>query len=357
MSYESVVLADSPTLLWKLDETSGTAVADATGNGNTATYSGATLASDFLIGPDRNARLDSGDYIESDSPITVAAPFTVEVWTHWDAITADGVWGYAEYLNLGSMRFFLSQSVVGASKTQLISAIYCGFTTSAVELTPLNRLYLAATVSSSGAVFYINGEEVESNDTDFSSWSETDYLGIGKSTGIFSGLVGYAALYPTALSPAQIAAHYAARDQNSSDTGTFTDVGWLSFDKADTDTASVADSALITIGFVDTDTAALTESGAYPTKSKTGVDSFDFYGYVSGTVPATYTGLDRFRVFDLASLSPTLPAPHTLSSALVRPVVASASVAASTSLGLLTPTTTSASVSPNTAVAVIDPAT
>lgn len=41
MSYDSVVLADSPQAYWKLDETNGSAtVADATGNGFTATATG-----------------------------------------------------------------------------------------------------------------------------------------------------------------------------------------------------------------------------------------------------------------------------------------------------------------------------
>src|ERR1700677_1778737 len=40
MTYQSTVLADSPTFLWLLNETSGTTAADASGNGNAGAYTG-----------------------------------------------------------------------------------------------------------------------------------------------------------------------------------------------------------------------------------------------------------------------------------------------------------------------------
>jgi hypothetical protein len=40
ISYEATVLAESPTSLGMLNETSGTVANDATGNGNTGTYTG-----------------------------------------------------------------------------------------------------------------------------------------------------------------------------------------------------------------------------------------------------------------------------------------------------------------------------
>src|SRR5687768_508944 len=40
MAYADDVTAKTPTMYWKLDETSGTTAADASGNGNTGTYNG-----------------------------------------------------------------------------------------------------------------------------------------------------------------------------------------------------------------------------------------------------------------------------------------------------------------------------
>src|ERR1035437_7040919 len=54
MTYKSVVLADSPSVLWMLNEASGTTAADATGNGHTGTYdlAGITLGQTSLIPSD-----------------------------------------------------------------------------------------------------------------------------------------------------------------------------------------------------------------------------------------------------------------------------------------------------------------
>lgn len=357
--YLTEILTDSPTLVWPLDETSGTTAADATGNGNTGTYNGGTLASGGLIGPDPNARLDSGEYIVSDSAIAITIPFTLEVWTEWDASTVNGLWGRPDFAGFydspNDYALIYGFAAQGAGSTQLSTVVNAAVSSTSLTsgASVLTRSFLALTVTSTTATLYVNGVEVDSATADFSSYSSNHVIGIGSSTGMFSGLVGYFALYPSALSAARIAAHYAARDQHSTDAFTFTESAYLSFDKSDSDTASAADAdASLTVGFSDTDTATAADTG-YPTKQYTGSDTVSFNAYISGTVASTYTGDDRAVASETAVSSGTLPPNHPLASAQIRPTFTAVDVAANTTRGVVHPVVVDADVAANTSTAVI----
>lgn len=363
MSYETVVLADSPTLLWKLDETSGTAAADATGNGNTGTYNGGTLASGFLIGPNRNVRFDSGEYVESDSAIPVTDPFSLELWTEWDASTVTGLWArpllFGFYDSPNDYFLIYYQASQGAGSTTLGSSLYADVAASlsdiastAVTQSLFDRIHIVLTVSSTVATLYVNGVEVDSDTVDLSGFSSNHKLFVGSATSMFAGLAGMVALYPSALSAAQVAAHYAARDQNSSDDGTVVDAAYLSFDKADTDTATSTDTGALTVNYTGTDTAAGTDT-AYPTKQYTSSDSATFHAYISGAVASTYQGSDRVVVSDSASCSNRLPGPGPVVAAQIRPTATSVTITPNTQVAVVTPVAVNATVAPNTAIAVV----
>lgn len=88
-TYESIVLADLPTLYWRLDETSGTTAADASGNGHHGTYDGS-----YGLGRAGAIRSDDGTSVgfaitsSSNSHVSVASPeavttdVTLECWAY-----------------------------------------------------------------------------------------------------------------------------------------------------------------------------------------------------------------------------------------------------------------------------------
>jgi trimeric autotransporter adhesin len=83
VTYFSTVLADSPTLLWEFQETSGTLAADATGNGNSGTYSGGYTQA--VTGPPGVAPFavtlnGSTGLIYSAASSTSPNTFSIECW-------------------------------------------------------------------------------------------------------------------------------------------------------------------------------------------------------------------------------------------------------------------------------------
>ena len=99
--YKSVVLSDSPSVLWMLNEASGTTAADATGNGYTGTYNGTITLGSASIIPSDNADTsmectnssNNGVILETTTPPTTAtSAWSLEGCILTPAIAA-GKWG------------------------------------------------------------------------------------------------------------------------------------------------------------------------------------------------------------------------------------------------------------------------
>ena len=82
MAYIDEVLADSPLVYWRLDETSGTTAADASGNARPGAHTGVTVGQPSLLGDGsgKSAAYNSTGYtrISHGAWVNVAQP-TVEV--------------------------------------------------------------------------------------------------------------------------------------------------------------------------------------------------------------------------------------------------------------------------------------
>lgn len=84
MSYDSDILALSPLAYWKLNETSGTAAADSSGNGRGATYYGATLNQAAIApGLGASARFASASSAYANSNATLTGTKTAHTITAW----------------------------------------------------------------------------------------------------------------------------------------------------------------------------------------------------------------------------------------------------------------------------------
>lgn len=234
MSYSSEVLADSPIIYLRLNETSGTTATDASGNGNHGTYIGQyVLAQTGLIGSDPSSK----SVLFSDSvgtPGKVSIPVVTLAMTWTIEMVVKPVSGT---ITSGNQCLFVARS--GENFNNAIWVIYekasqriqvYGTTSEGIDVfsnvyttsIPSDSTYhVVAVLDGSAARLYINGTEVAS-DTSLTgtisiTTSTTDGAYaiaapiIGSYLSEYSGYIDEVAIYSGSyLSSARVAAHYAA---------------------------------------------------------------------------------------------------------------------------------------------------
>lgn len=228
MSYQSEVLADTPWLYWRLDDTSGTTAADTSGNGRTGTYSGSpTLAQSPLITDGTSVLFDAtNDYCLSSSAIFNSSTATVEVWFDYDGTApSPGANGVLAGCNEGDTSGVGEKLILlvndGAGGGLAVFYVYDGAQKFATGATPLTvgRHHLVGTVDAAGgtAKIYVDGAQdgTVGVSGSYAGYTNPNAIVGGGSTAL-AGNVRKAgrrdefALYTTALSAARILAHYQA---------------------------------------------------------------------------------------------------------------------------------------------------
>src|SRR6266487_4079059 len=238
LSYYQTALADNPSFLWPLSETSGSTAADASPNGFNGVYEPGTTqgAAGPITGSGDPATAFDGHtgLVTSASPVTMTAhqAFSVEGWFKTGTNTGGKLIGF------GSSQAGTSSSydrhVYMMNDGQLVFGVY----NSAVVTieTPLvyndgQWHFVVATFDpSAGMALYVDGQRVGTN-PNTTAQPYTGYWRVGgdnlngwnldpwgsNSQGTtepygyyFNGTIGDVAEYPLALSAAQVAAHYAA---------------------------------------------------------------------------------------------------------------------------------------------------
>ena len=202
--YDSLVLASSPAAYWRLNEASGASTAiDRSGNSRNLSY---------LAGRQSGAAMGSGLSTSSTGRIVgtysiewldgLSSTFTVEMV----AQLTGTVGGWVDLVAFRTLGWSVNTGPEGTSiqfafhHGQWRDAIYSGFGTSA--------RHIVAVLDPSGHRLYVDGAlagEVV-RDNEILSGSQ-DIFVIGLDT---QALISDVAIYPTALSPSTIAAHYAA---------------------------------------------------------------------------------------------------------------------------------------------------
>ena len=236
-AYSAAVSNDGPSTYWRLDERTGSTMADLTTNANNGTYhGGATLGQPGLIKADAadTAVLFDGSTGYAQAPSTTSLRITgavsIEAWVTWTSPP------------LGNGDYHNTQAIVekGDGSTRPGSAYELGWLPQAGGLgiyTYIGNGYGAATwsgVPAANTLYYLVGTRTASGQLNFyvngvPTGSGTDGgtplndvssgVGVGASGGSgsnlypFNGTVDEVAIYPYALTQEQVTRHYQASGQ------------------------------------------------------------------------------------------------------------------------------------------------
>jgi hypothetical protein len=226
MAYNAQVLADAPLIYWKLEETSGTAFADSSGNGRNGTFSTSQVqrnqSSLLNSTPAGKAALLPASTINTIGQATVG-----DLTTGRSGLTFEAWIRFGGALPTSSSHSILTMNGnQGLGVTVTNNIAYLGFRVN------LNNSSSSTTVPSSTAIAlgqtyhyvgviedlgssvqirqYVNGELVgtsTSSASDILAWAATT-ASIGNSNRVYSLQIDEPAIYGAALSPARIQAHY-----------------------------------------------------------------------------------------------------------------------------------------------------
>ena len=220
-TYAATVLADSPQIFYRLNETSGTTAFDSSGNAYSGVYQGGvTLGVPGATSGGATAVTLNGTsgYVSSSTLWTNPTVFTNEAWFKTTTATGGVIIGFGNTA-VGPPANFDRMIYMSASG-QLYFGIALNQTIHSTNSYNDGNWHLAeATVSSAGASLYVDGQLAATNPKLTAPQTYNGYWRVGdESTGgwtahannYFTGTVADAAVYPTALGARRIAAHYVA---------------------------------------------------------------------------------------------------------------------------------------------------
>ncbi len=242
-AYGKAVYNLSPTLYWRLGESSGSAAADSGLDVQPGTYFGSTTkgASGALLGvadtavslaPTKNGSTWVQTGVTSDKSYANPTTFSVEAWFKTNTITGGKIVGF------GSSRTGLSSSydrhIYMSSDGTVNFGVSNGsryIVSSGAGFNNNQWHHVVGQMSSSGMQLYIDGALVGSN-VNAGATSYTGYWRVGGDAGwtgdtYWKGSVDDVAVYPAALSSADVLAHFQLGSlgfANEAPTATFTSV-------------------------------------------------------------------------------------------------------------------------------------
>jgi hypothetical protein len=214
-AYKQAVLADRPTAFWRLDESSGTSAADASGQGHTATSAGGvTLGSAGALASDADTAMtfdgQSGN-VRDNSSVTVGGDFTIEAWVKANSSTQNAPL-VSLYGGQSTRTLYLQgQQFRGMTDMSSNWASYA-ITSSSVDTTNWHHVVFTSQGGTSLSLFVDGLASGTATVPATSAFSANTVLGWSDATWLtkFGGGLDEVALYPTALPADRIKAHYSA---------------------------------------------------------------------------------------------------------------------------------------------------
>ena len=224
VAYPALVKADGASNQWRLGETSGTA-ADAVGTRPMTVGSGVSRGvSGALTGDTDTAYSFNGSTTASLATQTAtAAPntFTAEAWFQTTSTLGGRILGFASSAAGTSSTYDRQIYLNGQGRVNFGVEFPKGKTTTERTVTSSASFrdgkwhHVAASLSPAGMVLYVDGKQVGARTDTTVGQSYNGYFRVGSDRAMggsnsFTGRIDEVALYPTALSAAQVTAHAAA---------------------------------------------------------------------------------------------------------------------------------------------------
>lgn len=204
-TYSATILADSPYAFWRATESSGTTLADSSGNSRTLTLPG----SGYTLGLAGAVSDGTGKSFSLDGSTGISIGATIA-----DAVLGSANWSVEFWYNSlnRNQTIFGGRSATGGSAESVIwdNVNYLGTPAGGGSLTLYTQTWHHVVLTSSGAV-YIDGTAL-ANSGGWSTGSTSEmYIGAKyNNTDISTGRFAEIALYTTSLSSARVLAHYNA---------------------------------------------------------------------------------------------------------------------------------------------------
>lgn len=223
-SYSAAVLSDAPAAYWRMGESSGTTMTDASKNGNNGTYAGTvTLGQPGALAGDKGTAVafdgrTASATVASSRTLQVNR-ITIELWINRTIETGYGVYvakNFAGGGGAGSSWFQLLNDSFSGRLAFRVTGDYDPVLVSSTVLVLNTWYYVVATYDGAVANLYINGKLDATLPAVVAPTQTDDPLYIGRrADGFFShAVLQEVAIYPTALSADRIAAHWHAATAN-----------------------------------------------------------------------------------------------------------------------------------------------
>lgn len=263
-TYTDEVLADSPWLYWKLDETSGTTATDSSGNGRSGTYTNSpTLNQTALINEGKSVDFDgTNDHVKYTLASNFTGSFTMECWINSDTYASfPGVFGAWAANSSGNYGSNLQLSNTGSFDVNLARSNFTFWDVNVGGFGSVStgtRYHVALVVDdvNDTAKVFINGTQAGSTITGLgpiglgASGKELRVGSLGSIGGFWNGKIQGFAVYTTALSSTRILAHYnAGKDKEINPIVTDTDIAGK-------------DASIITNQFIDASVSNIAINGS-----------------------------------------------------------------------------------------------
>src|SRR5262245_38187236 len=223
-AYSNRVIADGAVTLWRLNETSGTTAVDMIGGNNGTISGGVTLGQAGALSDGDKAFQYNGT---SSAKVIVptgayqtfgTGPVTLECWVK--LLGAAAAYSFVDAHNsvsasAGIAVFCDATNFTGRARdgTTSITTAFAQ-TAAAVADQAWRHVVLTFTRTPDTLTLFINGQQMVQNTGTIGSISSTTGTGLGCSSGgtlwYLNGALDDCAIYPTALTAAQIKAHYDA---------------------------------------------------------------------------------------------------------------------------------------------------
>jgi hypothetical protein len=221
---QAAVTASAPSVYYKLAETTGPSATDSSGHGDTGTYQGGvtygTPGACKRDGASAVTLNGSTGYLSTSTQSANPQVFTLELW--FRTTTARG----GKLIGFGNARTGASgeydRHLYMTNSGQVVFGVYPGQVVTVTSAAAYNNgawHLVDATLGPAGMALYLDGQPVGTNpDTAAQSYNGWWRLGYDNLAGwasvptsaYFAGSLAQAAVYPTALTAAQIADHYRA---------------------------------------------------------------------------------------------------------------------------------------------------